>query len=497
MHRRLIIYTGVLIFLLSAIFMGAAMLFGRFSYVEQRTADTLALQLSVFERDMTNHFDYVAACGIKYSEDLAACLEAELLTLGISFDALNDDPDAIEGMQAALYGSVYRAFELSDCSGVYYLLNATANTLLPGADRSKCGMYIKIANVNVKQPVNPKLVLFRGYSSILEGRRMEYHNMWALEFDSGIFPDYDLLMEKANKDLNSCFLFTDLIRLPGTWENVILFCVPIVGQDGTIYGICGFEISQLYFKLRHAQSGAVPHMTGLLARRTGAGLDADVGFECGDMTGYFTELTGTFKSVPRSGFLVYTSSDGEFVGMEMPVRLSPLEQARIVAVMMPKDDFDALRAANMRENIIIVALLAMTAIFGSVYMSRMYIKPILQGLKQAANGNVPEGNVHIQEIEELMQNLKELHSNDKSIPEDLFKSFIAGVKTLTPAEDEVFRQYVAGKSLVEITENIHISMSTLKKHNSRIYQKLGISSNDELTLYVDLIKKCGLEEKIF
>ena len=137
MHRRLIIYTVVLLLLLGAIFVGAAMLFGRFSYVAQRTADTLALQLSVFERDMTNHFDYVAACGIKYSEDLAACLEAELKSLGVSFGALSNDPGAIEGMQAALYATVHRAFQLSGCSGAYYLLDATANTSLPGAGRSK------------------------------------------------------------------------------------------------------------------------------------------------------------------------------------------------------------------------------------------------------------------------------------------------------------------------------------------------------------------------
>ena len=497
MHKRLIVYTGVLILLLGAIFMGTALLFGRFSHVEQRTADTLALQLSVFERDMVNHFDYVAACGIKFSEDLAARLEEELSALGISFDALNDDPDTIEAMQAALYDTAHRAFVLSDCSGVYYMLDATANTSLPGADRSKCGMYTKIAYVNVTRPVDPKLVLFRGYSSILESHLSEYHNMWTLEFDSDMFPDYSLIREKANENLNTCFLFTDSIRLPGTWENVILLCVPIVGQDGTVYGICGFEISQLYFKLRHAQSGAVPRMTGLLAKRTENGLDADVGFECGDVTGYYTEMTGIFQSVPRAGFHVYTSGDDAFVGMEVPVRLSPLEQERLVAVMMPKADFDAARAANMRENIVIVLLLAMTAVFGSIYMSRIYIRPILQGLRQAASGNMLEGSVRIREIEELMRELEELQSNNKPIPEDLFESFIAGVRKLTPAEREVFRLYVEGKSLVEITESIHISMSTLKKHNSRIYHKLGISSNDELILYVDLIKKCGLEERIF
>ena len=407
MHRRLIFYTIVLVFMLGAIFMGTVVLFGRFSVVEQRAAETLALQLSVFESNIASHFDYIAARGIKFSGELAARIEAKLKNDGTAFSALNDDPDAIEDMEAALFDTMYRAFELADCSGAYYLLDATANTSLPNADRSKCGMYIKIANVSVTQPVDPKLVLYRGYTDAGGDIRIGYHNMWALEFDAGLFPSYDLMMERANKDLNTCYSFTDAIKLPGTWESAMLLCVPIVGQDGSVYGICGFEISQLYFKLRYAQSGTDARSAGLLARRGADGLDADSGLSCGDRTGYFTELSGTLTSVPYAGFLIYSSDAGEFIGLDMPVRLSPLEQGRALAVMSPKADYDAGRAVSIKENAAIISLLVLTAVFGSVFMSRMYIAPILRGLKMAADRNPSGGEAGIQEIDDLLLFLKE------------------------------------------------------------------------------------------
>jgi len=515
MHRRLVIYTFVLVFFVGVIFMGAATVFGRFSYVEQRTAETLSLQLAVFERDVTNHFDFIAARGIKFSGEITDCLEGELKARGISFASLNGNPDAIAGMQTALYDTLYHALELADCSGVFYLLDATANTSLPGADRSKSGMYVKIANVNVTRPANPKLALFRGYADAgSKNFSLEYHNMWALEFNADLFPDYDLLMEKANKNLNSCFLFTDTVKLTGTWENVILLCVPIVGRDGTVYGICGFEISQLYFKLRHAQTGAVPHMTGLLTRNVEDGLDADSGFECGDRMGFFTEITGMMASSPSKGFSFYKSDEGEFVGAEMKVRLSPLEQMRSLAIMMPKADYDAARADSMKENIVIVALLILTAVFGSIFMSRIYIRPILHGLKQASDGQSSGGGVRIQEIDDLLLYLKdkdekrgelaaELEQAKKLIeeygadsetgqgvatPSDYWQ-FLENLKTLTKTEHAVFDRYMKDMSAQEIASDMFVSISTIRHHNKNIYRKLGVSSLNALRVYIGMMKE--------
>ena len=145
MYRRLIIYTLILILCLGTVCVGTIMLLGHFSHVERLAGETLALQLSVYERDVSNFFDYVAACGIKYSQELTSALESHLQSSALSFGELNGNPDAIEELENALYDISHGALKASDCSGVYYFLNATANPVLPGADRSKCGMYIKVA----------------------------------------------------------------------------------------------------------------------------------------------------------------------------------------------------------------------------------------------------------------------------------------------------------------------------------------------------------------
>ena len=86
--------------------------------------------------------------------------------------------------------------------------------------------------------------------------------------------------------------------------------------------------------------------------------------------------------------------------------------------------------------------------------------------------------------------------SEKINPDDLFGDFIARVKTLTPTESAIFRHYVNGKSIKDVPPLMSISAHTLKHHNSHIYRKLCVVSKDELALYIKLIKKSGLGERI-
>ena len=530
MHRRLIIYTLILILFLGAVCVGTITLLGHFSLVERLASETLALQLSVFERDVANYFDFVAARGIKYSQELTSALEAHLQSSGLSFDALNGNPDAIEALENALYDISHSALEASDCSGVYYFLNATANPTLPGADRSKCGMYIKIANITTARSADPKLALFRGYTGIKSDRRLDYHNMWSLEFDVDVLPSYDMLMANADKNLNTCFLFTDSFGLPNTWEEAMLLCVPILGSDGTVYGICGFEISQLYFMLRHEPNAANPRASGLLTRRDADGLlDVDSGFSCG----YATGLNGSFTMDNHAGFMVYTSSDQEFIGLETPIRLSPLEQDRIVVIMMPKADYTARQTEDLKEKAVIFTLLALIAVFCCIIMSKIYVAPILHDLKLAADG-AESGVAQIKEIDDLLLYLKEqddikqaalaarmeslrreMDTEMESLSAELeqvrqsaekergnasmaepgeanlsdFKRFLEGLKTLTVAESSIFNLYMNGMTARQISDELVITDNTVKFHNKNIYRKLGVSSLKALRVYIQMMKR--------
>lgn len=53
-----------------------------------------------------------------------------------------------------------------------------------------------------------------------------------------------------------------------------------------------------------------------------------------------------------------------------------------------------------------------------------------------------------------------------------------------------------GYEVAKIPELACVSMSTIKKHNGNIYRKLGISSNDELMMYIDLFRRCDYLEQL-
>ncbi len=503
LHRRLLLFTFILILLLGAVTMGGIVLFGRVSDIEKTTGEKLDIQLSVYEQDIAEYFDHVAARGIELSANLSAELENYLSEKGIAFHQLSGQSEVIVGLQEALLDPLRRAMALTDCSGVYCLLDATVNSTLPNAENSKCGVYLKIANLNMRRPTNPKLLLFRGSPGSRDQHRLEYHNMWSLEFRLERFPFYETMQSHANRDLNQCYLFTNAFPLPGTWENVMLLCVPILSSDGDFLGVCGFEISTLYFKLYHAQSGAIPHITGLLAPKTDEGLDSTVGLESGDKRGYFADLSGSLTDEPETFFRVYRMAERQFIGQEQPIRLSPLESERTLSILIPKEDFDAEVSANARENIVIVLLLLLSAIFGSVTMSHLYVKPIASGLRQVMNHEaVAETN--IREIDDLFAFLSEQDAlrespraqpdgrlNDEQPAPELsaaFADFKRNVGTLSRSERKVFDLYTEGLTAQQIATELNISMNTVKTHNRHIYEKLYVTSYKEMLVYVNLMK---------
>lgn len=62
--------------------------------------------------------------------------------------------------------------------------------------------------------------------------------------------------------------------------------------------------------------------------------------------------------------------------------------------------------------------------------------------------------------------------------EELFFDFARRVETLTPMERTVLQYYINGFSVNEIAEKEFISLSTVRKHNSNINRKLGVSTRE-------------------
>lgn len=82
-------------------------------------------------------------------------------------------------------------------------------------------------------------------------------------------------------------------------------------------------------------------------------------------------------------------------------------------------------------------------------------------------------------------------TNCKDTYEEIFQEFISNINLLTYTEKLIFHYYLEGKSASDVAEHMNISINTVKVHNKHIYTKLNITSKDELSLYVNLLKKAG------
>ena len=96
-----------------------------------------------------------------------------------------------------------------------------------------------------------------------------------------------------------------------------------------------------------------------------------------------------------------------------------------------------------------------------------------------------------------VQMLTRLHTQSTpagQLPPDmdqLFRSFVEKARTLSLAERRILQYYIDGYETADIPDLAFISIHTVKKHNRSIYQKLEVSSRDELMLYIELLRCCG------
>ena len=523
--------------LLTAVLMFAVgcglFLFGRFSSTKKETVQTLALQMEVFERDMDAYWEKNAVLGIRLSREMTGLLENYLAEQELPFAQLTDSPAHIAGLQQTVIGPLCQSLRQSECSGACVLFNATVNSRIAQAETSRTGLYIQKSG----NAIDDDLLLYRGLVDAGRSWRVTPHRKWRLEFQTDLFPNYEELVSGAKLPLESCYRITDLFTLPGTSEQAVLMTVPLIGADGTVYGLCGFEISQRYFKLLHEQPSNLPRMVCLLTTADGPQLNAQAGLSCGVSNGYYVAPRGTLTAKDLGGGLTLFSGEARsYVGVSREIFLSRRAQTIMAAVLIPKEDYDrALFKSNMSTAVLVLLLLFFTVVC-CFFFSRRFIAPILKSLDTLKSENRSGEGVSIAEFSDLFAFLaqqdreherslaaltrekQEAQNEKERLQEALEKArkkyesaqaelsrlasagkqevdpadyqrFLHGVDTLTPAERRIFGYYLAGKNVKEILSIVSIKESTLRYHNKNIYSKLGVNSLKQLLRYAALMQR--------
>ena len=268
MQRKLFLCWSPMLLVIFFIFLVVLNVTGTFSALEKEMQQILSGQQKHVVADLSEQFDKITAQGITVSEQSSASINNYLFTDPVA--SLDNDPERIEELESLLYGYLTASLQSAPCSGAYLVLDATTNSQAPGAQFSRAGLYIRLTNLSSKGTANQDLVFYRGVPNVAREHQLELHNRWKLEFDISKLPGYNEMLDRSAGRLAANTVWTKRMCLPDTWENAMLLMVPIMGNNGSVLGICGLELSELYFMLSYPSvESRFGNMVTLLAPMSG------------------------------------------------------------------------------------------------------------------------------------------------------------------------------------------------------------------------------------
>lgn len=221
MSARLLWPCLLLVVLLVLTFGAALFLFASLYNTKKDTTRSLEIQFSVFQNDVERYFDQLAVMGVNLSADMSALVDQQLAERKMAFDRLNDSPEVLNALEEEMIEPLCRSLRQTSCSGAFVLLDATVNTRMEGAEHSRAGLYVQKSGADT--PTVP-LLLYRGNAEVGKTHSVMPHRKWRMEFQTDQFPDYDRWMTPGSAPLYQCYTLTERFSIPGTSEEVQLFC---------------------------------------------------------------------------------------------------------------------------------------------------------------------------------------------------------------------------------------------------------------------------------
>ena len=522
MRRRLFLYMGALAALLLAVLLVALLLLGQLKSPRAETEKALTFQMGAFRSDMASLWRNVSVMGIHLSQDMTAIIEEQTS----DFSSLNGDVAAVGDLQEAMLEPLCQYVRQTDCSGAFIMLGASLSSD-PAVD-SHAGLYVQRSNA---EHTTSDLLLYRGMADIGRQHRVMPHRKWAQEFCPADFPGLADQLEAASAPIERACRTTELLTLPGTTEQAILLTVPMIGADGTVYGLCGFSVNQTYFLAHHAQPTGIGSLACVLSD-SAEGLDVQ--------RGLLTYPTGDFCFVPdellekrslRGGLSAFVGTELSFVGISEPFTVAAGDEASPdLTVLIPKSDYDRALLKSRLEAAGVLMLLLFFAVSCCLFYPRRYLRPILRDIERlkdesggtqmtfdelqpvSARLRSHEQTITVLETEKLdlqgqvehmqRQVVDTQEQLDDSLAEirrlaylgkkDLdpadYQKFLEGYAKLSSKELEICAALAKGLSARQCAEQTGNALSTIDTYRKRVYGKTNIHRVRQLRLCYALMQ---------
>jgi DNA-binding CsgD family transcriptional regulator len=519
---RLFAFFALLVFGLVSTFGLILMLTGVFDSGEKEYRIWAENEMDHLTTAVSADFGKLSLQGTDYAETLSSDIEAWLKKNDASVETLAVHPELLEELLSDQASGLVTVMQNNNCTGAFMMLDATVNPALPNAADSKAGMFFKRTEQNMIGMVNSKLFYLRGPARVSRETGIEMIGLWQMEFDVSAYNYYDIVTDTARENnnlaLSRLYYWASRTPLEKTRTSAMLLCVPLISSDGAVFGMCGFEVSPMLFKLLYSPDNSrYSRVLALLSPINGGVLDTDFGLVAGNSYVMAAEL-GKVREIRGEEALphTYESENGSlWVGIQSSMRLYPSgspyeEKAWGISVMLPEEDYKT-SVSQIKQVFYSAAVsLLLASLLLAYFISKRYIRPIISTLNLITNEAIDGTHkTRISEIDDLLEFLAAKDEERKELESALeaqsqsgqdakpqptrgngspnLTEFKRNIETLSRAERSVFNLYMKGHNAREISEILSVSMNTIKTHNRHIYTKLCVTSRKELMVFVHMM----------
>lgn len=522
LQLRLFTFLSSFIFVLAIVFYFVMMICDIFDSKTRESYILMENELKHLANGASYDLEKLSLQGATFAEQLSSDINMWMQEKKINTYELETNPKIIEDLLSTQVHTLISALENNSCSGSFIILNATVNPEVKNAKNSRSGIFLKRTEPNAIKLINSKIYSLRDTESIARANGIEFMGQWQMKFDMSIADFYGCTIQTAQENsslaLSQLYYWSNRVILNGDSESCMLLCLPLISRDGTIYGICGFEVSSMFFKFQYSPDNSrYPHIFSTLSPISKNILDIDSGLIAGKSIST-DPVIGKITAVWNNDSNLFTYHDinnNDYIGMHEQIKFYPtsspyINDTWVISVIMPKEDLKADVSKNTMISYSIVIGLLFLSLLMAFFVSKLYISPVVKALdmiKYSNNGIIEK--TKIAEINDLIEYLsaqdeqrkmltaeKEL-SNRKVQISDLrenlnpnissYNKFVCNINSLSPAEQAVFNLYIKGHTAKEASELLCLSINTIKTHNKHIYAKLNVTSRKELMVYVQMM----------
>lgn len=220
-------------------------------------------------------------------------------------------------------------------------------------------------------------------------------------------------------------------------------------------GVCGYEISDLYFQFSYqASDGEQSHAVCALMTEDGSRYAGQL---AGNRSGYAPDLDGPLTVSKQGAFSLVSNGDNDFVGV---VKLLDIGQSQhMVAALLPDGIYYTYVHQQQTKTVLLLLAVSVLAVGLSIFLGNRYVTPLLRSMEQVKTEQL-DSATRIPEVNDLLAYLAERDRLNESTLDEIRREQVSTQASLAQLQTEHDRLQERLRQLAQSKRTRSIRRST-------------------------------------